>query len=106
MRWGGWTGGVKRTGAINNFLMMSTLQKEELRRTCLAWLAARLSLAFNVSSIQRGVNREMPCTVEEVADAMVFLNGMGLTHEVPNKLGGTKYYQISAEGILAYERGD
>ena len=85
---------------------MNALDKEELRRLTLNYLYERSALAFEAGAVQRSVSRKMRCTVGEVEDALVFLHDAGLVRLVPNKLGGTKYYQISSEGSLAVERGD
>ncbi len=84
---------------------MTNTQKEELRRLVLGWLAQRAALAFNVSSVQRGVSREMAATEPEVLEALLFLESQTLLQIVPNSLGATRYFQITATGTLVYERG-
>lgn len=85
---------------------MSPTQKEELRRLVRGWLAERAALAYNLTSIQRGVGRELACTEPEVAEACQLLHDLGHLKDVPNSLGSAKYYQIHAQGTLAHERGD
>jgi len=85
---------------------MNNQQKEELRRLTLAWMAQRAALAFNATSVQRGVSREMPCTIPEIEEAMLFLFSLRHLDEVRNSLGATRYFQINAAGTLAYERGE
>ena len=85
---------------------MTATQKEELRRLCLRWLAERCALAFHGGSVQAGVRREMPCTLDEIEEALLFLASCKLLDPVPNSLGATRYYQANAAGILAYERGE
>lgn len=84
---------------------MNNTQKEELRRLVLAWMAQRAALAFNANSVQRGVSREMSCTIPEIEEVMLFLFSLKLLDEVRNSLGAVRYFQINAEGTLAYERG-
>lgn len=84
---------------------MDTLQKEELRRLCLGWLADRSALAFNARSVHAGISREMPCTHPETEECLIFLKSSGLLDDVPNSLGGTRYYKINATGTLARESG-
>ncbi len=85
---------------------MTNTQKEELRRQTRDWMAARAALAFNATSVHRGVSREMPCTIPEVEEAMLFLFSLRLLDEVRNSLGAVRYFQINAAGILASERGE
>jgi hypothetical protein len=85
---------------------MNNAQKEELRRLVLAWLAQRASLAFNATSVRLGVSREMPCTIPEIEEAMLFLFSLRLLDEVRNSLGAVRYFQINAAGTLSYERGE
>ncbi|MEI6605142.1 MAG: hypothetical protein WCP35_07520 [Verrucomicrobiota bacterium] len=85
---------------------MSNEQKEELRRLCLRWLAERAALAFNSSSIHRGVARDLACTLPEAEASLALLLEIGWLKEIPNKLGAIRYYQVSAAGTLAYERGE
>ena len=85
---------------------MSNEQKEELRRLSLRWLAERAALAFNSSSIHRGVSRDLACTQPEAEAALELLLDLGWLKDVPNKLGAIRYYQVSAAGSLAYERGE
>lgn len=85
---------------------MTQLQKEELRRLTLGWLAERAALAFSAASIHRGVNRELPHTPADAEAALSMLLDLGLLREVPNRLGATRYYKISAAGTIAHERGE
>lgn len=84
---------------------MNSDQKEELRRLVIGFLAKRSACAFNAVSIQEGVRRDMPCTLEEIDETAVFLKSAGFLDEIPNKLGSRRYYQANANGILAHERG-
>lgn len=85
--------------------MMNTPTREELRRLTLGWLCDRAALAFNAASINRGVSRELPHTVPETEDTVAFLESAGFVAEVPNALGGTRFWKITAAGMIAHERG-
>lgn len=85
---------------------MTAEQKEELRRGLRGWLADRCALAFNASSIHRGISREVRCTVPEVEESLFLLRGLRQVTATPSQLGSTLYYQITAEGTLAHERGE
>lgn len=84
---------------------MTNAQKEELRSIILGWMADRSALAFAVHSIHRGASREMPVTVAEVEAAAEFLKDLGHLKIVPNPLGATRHYQITAAGTIAHEGG-
>ena len=85
---------------------MNSDQKEELRRCVLGFLAKRSACAFNAVSVHLTVRRDIPCAESEIEEALIFLKSAGLLDEVPNKLGGRRYYQANAAGTLAHERGD
>ena len=85
---------------------MNPQQKEELRRLVLRYLAERAALSYNSASVQRGVSREMAHTIPEAAEALELLLDLGFLKLVPNELGASRYYRISAAGTLAYERGE
>jgi hypothetical protein len=84
---------------------MDPHQKEELRRLSLRWMAERSALAFNARSVHAGVSREFPCTHTETEETLEFLKSSKLLDDVPNSMGGTRYYKINAAGQLAHERG-
>lgn len=85
---------------------MNLDQREDLRRFVLGFLAKRSACAFNCVSVQNTVRRDMPCTEDEVEETLQFLKSLGFVEEVPNKMGSRRYYQISAAGTLAHERGE
>jgi hypothetical protein len=84
---------------------MDIHQKEELRRLCLRWMAERSALSFNARSVHAGTARDIAATLPEIEDALSFLQSSGLLDDVPNKMGGTKYFKINAGGILSHESG-
>ncbi len=85
---------------------MTPEQKEQLRRLVLRFMAERAALSYNSASVQRGVSREMACTVPEITDALELLLDLGLLKRIENRLGAARYYQITAAGTLAYESGE
>jgi hypothetical protein len=86
---------------------VAQLRREECRRDALAWTAERQAAAHHPKSIRRGLNagHEHDYTDEEVEAALAFLTSAKLVTIVEEKLGATKYYQATAEGVLASERG-
>ena len=85
---------------------MTPQQKEDFRRAIRTYLAERPSLAFNENVIQRHVTREVPCTSPEVLGACDFLLDLAHIKEVKNTMGSLRYFQITAIGTLAHERGE
>ncbi len=85
---------------------MTPEEKQELRELCRAHLAERPRLALASSDVHRAVSRKLQCTIPEVADALELLVKLGQASKQYAKLGSTVYYQISADGQLAYERGE
>lgn len=80
--------------------------KEECRHDCLAFLAARPTLSFPVDAVTRGCRREGAAhTSQDVCEALELLTGLELATATRDPLGSTLYYQITAAGVLAHERG-
>jgi len=84
---------------------MDLYQKEELRRLCLRWMAERSALAFNARSVHAGISRDMAVTHPETEEALDFLHSSGMLDNIPNGMGGTKYYKVNAKGTLSHEAG-
>ena len=84
---------------------MDTEKKEELRRLCLRWMSERSALAFNARSVHAGTARDFSATCAEVEEALQFLLSSGMLDNIPNGMGGTRYYKVNAKGILSYESG-
>ena len=84
-------------------------QREELRHAVREQLAAASTVALTAAMIQRRVERarmiDFPFTEQDVTEALVLLIGLGQAKETPDPLGATKYYQVTAAGVLAQERG-
>ncbi len=80
--------------------------QEETRHDCLAYLAARPTLSFPSEAVTRGVRREGAAwTEQQVREALELLVGLGLATATRDPLGSTYYYQATAAGVLAHERG-
>lgn len=90
--------------------MKITLQtnREFIRKTVLKFLAERFRLAFEPDQIEHIIRRrtlvDFDIDVEDVRLALEVLLGMGLIEIVIEKLGATKYYKITAQGIIENER--
>lgn len=82
------------------------LRNEECRQCTLGYLADRQGLAFRPEAIQRGLKRDLAAdfTLEEVQAALTFLEGLKLVLHVVEKLGATKSWQATSEGVLEHER--
>jgi hypothetical protein len=80
--------------------------REDLRRAVRAHLAQRPGIAQCAATLQSRVRRECPCNVAQVTAAAKFLVALGHLAETPDSLGATPYYQATAAGILAHERGE
>jgi hypothetical protein len=85
---------------------MDDTDKPALRRTLRGHLADRPSVALDPATLHSRYQREFGCTLQEVADALTFLEALGLLKIVTDPMGGsTKYYQATAAGIIAHESG-
>jgi hypothetical protein len=69
-------------------------------------LAARSTLALDADAIQRGLSRRYDYSRDEVVRALAFLVSLGHVAQSRSALGATFYYQITAAGTLADERGE
>lgn len=78
---------------------------EECRGEVLHYLAVRNTLAQDAGTITRGLSRQFDFELHEVAGALAFLESAGHVTKTYAPLGSTKYYQITAQGQLADERG-
>jgi hypothetical protein len=80
--------------------------KEEIRHDCLAFLAARPTLSFPADAVERGLRREgSAASPQDVREALELLTGLDLAAATRDPLGSTYYYQATAAGVLAHERG-
>lgn len=85
---------------------MTAEETEEFRRLVRKHLAERPAVALNARSIHAAVSRELRCTLPEVEDACQLFQGLGHFHQLHNSFGSVKYFQITAHGTLAHERGE
>lgn len=81
-------------------------RREEVRHAVLDYLAARPLAAQSAGTIHRRISREFDgLTLPEVEAALIFLADLGHVRIEPDQLGATKYFQVTAQGQLAQERG-
>ena len=84
-------------------------QREDLRYAVREQLVAAKTVALDAEMIRRRVERsrllDFGFTVADVEDALALLVGLGHASSMPVELGATKYYQATAAGVLAHERG-
>lgn len=86
-------------------MIPSQESREDCRREVLNYLAERSAVALPRDTIQRGLKSKGNFEDAEILHACSFLVGLNLLKEETAKLGSTKYYQITSEGILHHERG-
>lgn len=79
-------------------------RREDCRRAVRAHLYARPAVSQSAATISRVLRLEHDFHEAEVSAAADFLVGLAHLTASHDPLGATKYYQISAEGILAEER--
>jgi hypothetical protein len=84
-------------------------QKEELRFALREQLVAAQAVALDAAMLARRLARaralDFTPPPEEVAAALSLLVGLGQATATPAPLGATLFYQATAAGILAHERG-
>lgn len=84
-------------------------QKEELRFAARQVLVSASTVALTTEMVMRRIARgqlvDPPFDVKDVQEALTLLVGLGHASETPAPLGATKYYQATAAGVLAHERG-
>ncbi len=79
----------------------------DFRRAVRAHLAERPSVAQSAVTVHRHVGREFPVTLQETTAALDVLVTFGHLKSTKDPLGGRLiYYQATADGILAHERGE
>lgn len=82
---------------------------EDLRFEVRRHLYGRPTAALDVAAIQHGLRRSgIESAAEEITAALTFLAGLNPPQVVgaPSSLGGTKRWQITSAGTLAYERNE
>lgn len=80
------------------------IRREEGRKAFRAYLANRPGLSLSLDAIQRGLRNEGGYSHEECKDIAAYLISKGHIKVDPDSDGATPYYQITADGTLAYER--
>jgi hypothetical protein len=88
---------------------LSQPQREDLRFAVREALVNAKTVALTAEMVQRRVERSRALdfvpTVAEVTDALTLIVGLGQAGQTPSPLGATPYFQATAAGILAHERG-
>ncbi len=79
---------------------------EECRYEVRHHLATRSTLAQDTATIHRSLARRHDFKLEEVTAALTFLVDLAQVKQILASLGSTKFYQITAAGTLADERGE
>lgn len=84
-------------------------QREELRYAVREQLVAASTVALSADMLQRRVIRarviDFDFEERDVKEVLFFLHSLGQANETPASLGATLYYQATAAGVLAHERG-
>lgn len=84
-------------------------QREDLRFAAREQLVAAKTVALDAEMIRRRVERsrllDFSVTTADVEDALALLTSLGHANSIPSELGATRYYQATAAGVLAHERG-
>lgn len=78
----------------------------DFRRAVRDYLAERPSVSQSPATIRRFMGRDVPGDESDVAAACTVLTSLDQLAESNDPLGGaTKYYRITAKGILDHEAG-
>lgn len=89
--------------------MTDSLRAEQVRAAVLEYLATRPSLSYDLPLLLRQVNKSRALDYEVTADdltgAVAFLEDKGLIKHSFSLLGSTRFFQATAAGCLAHERG-
>lgn len=82
------------------------LRNEGCRESVLFYLSNIPTISQDAKTIWRFLSRNHDWTEAEVKDALCYLLGDDLVKMERNKLGSTKYYQITTAGRRAVEQSD
>lgn len=91
--------------------MLTQPQREDLRLAVREVLVAAGTVAFPAEVIERRVRRlqilDFDFTTADITAAAELLGGLtpAQVQKHPHALGATEYYQATAAGVLAQERG-
>lgn len=84
-------------------------QREDLRYAVREQLVNAKTVALSAEMVLSRVLRsrllDFKPDGEDVEDALTLLVGLAHATAIPSELGATKYYQATAAGVLAHERG-
>jgi hypothetical protein len=90
--------------------MLTQPQREDLRYVVREQLVAAQTVALTAEMISRRVTRarivDFPFGVADIEAALNLLVGLGQAKETAASLGATKFFQATAAGVLAQERGE
>jgi hypothetical protein len=88
---------------------MTQTRREDLRFAVREQLVASSHVALPADVLHRRVVRtkllDFAFSLTDTGAALTFLVALGHARETPHELGATRYYQATAAGILAHERG-
>lgn len=88
---------------------LSQSDREELRYAVREQLVAAQLVSLSAEMLQRRVDRSrslnFTATIQDVTAALALLESLGQAVASPAALGATKFYQATAAGVLAHERG-
>ena len=88
---------------------LSQSQREDLRHAVREQLVTAQTVALTADMVRRRVDRarllNFDAPPSDVEAALALLVSLGQATEQPDPLGATKYYQATAAGVLAHERG-
>jgi hypothetical protein len=86
---------------------MTPEQREQLRHVLLELLAARSHTAPATRMLRRLAAAELDFKFsdEDLAASLNLLKDLGYARKEPDPLGATEYWQATASGVLAQERG-
>lgn len=78
-------------------------RNEEARRTVMAYLAQRSSVAQLPATITQRLRVEHDFSLDEVTGALSYLQSDGMVDLVRSEFGVSRSYQATAKGIRAWE---
>lgn len=85
---------------------MTQEEKEICREEVLRVLAEREAVKLSAPAVRRAVNRDGATFSQDAIDAALrFHVSLHRVTEEPHPDGATLFYQVTAEGTLAHERG-
>lgn len=93
-----------------NATPLSHEEREALRRAAFEILATRPGVALPLIGVRRRIESgrmvDFPFSDPELRGALSLLSGLGHCEITHDALGATEYFQATATGTLAFERGE